>query len=99
MFRVFECWNNFSTIIDDEFIITGYEEGTGNRAGTLGAVWCLTKDEKPFKSNIKGTREYTRELWQNREALINKMGTVKFFDYTPDGKPRFGFLIAIRDYE
>jgi DNA ligase-1 len=88
--------------ITEEFEIIGMEEGTGNREGTAGSTQHVNKDGKPFNSNIKGTREFVRELWDNRDgddSAIGKEATIRFFEYTPDGIPRFPFVIAIRDYE
>ena len=52
-----------------------------------------------FNSNIKGTFEYLAEILNNREKYINKEATIKFFELTPDGIPRFPYAIAFRDYE
>ena len=35
----------------------------------------------------------------SREKYINKEATIKFFELTPDGVPRFPYAIAFRDYE
>jgi ATP-dependent DNA ligase len=85
--------------VDAEYVVTGFEEGVGNRAGTMGNVHCVTKDGKPFKSNIKGNFAYVTELWKNRNSLIGKLVTVKYFQLTPDGIPRFPYVTSIRDYE
>jgi hypothetical protein len=38
-------------------------------------------------------------MWNNRHELIGKEATVKYFNLTPDGVPRFPYVIAIRNYE
>jgi hypothetical protein len=48
-----------------------------------------------FNSNIKGTFEYVTEVFQNRDKLIGRKATVKYFNLTPDGIPRFPFVINI----
>jgi hypothetical protein len=39
------------------------------------------------------------ELLEKADDLIGKEATVKYFNLTPDGVPRFPYVIAIRDYE
>jgi len=39
------------------------------------------------------------EYLENCDDYIGKMGTVKFFNYTPDKVPRFPYLLTVRDYE
>lgn len=85
--------------IDEEYKILGYEEGKGNRAGTIKHFQFKSKTGKPFNSNVKGTFEYLADLLQNAKSLIGKKATVKYFNLTPDGVPRFPYVIAIRDYE
>ena len=35
----------------------------------------------------------------NKEKYIGKQATIKYFELTPDGIPRFPYAIAFRDYE
>jgi DNA ligase-1 len=85
--------------IDEEYTILGYDEGNGNRTGTIRNFLFKNKKGKEFTSNIKGTFEYLTELLHKAEGLIGKKATVKYFNLTPDGVPRFPIVIAIRDYE
>jgi DNA ligase-1 len=80
--------------MDEEFEIIDVVEGLGGRVGTVGALVCKI-DSRTFRSNVKGTHKYLRKLWENKENLIGKMATVKFFEYTPDKIPRFPFCIKI----
>jgi len=48
---------------------------------------------------VNGDWEYIEKLWHSREGLIGKTATVKYFELTPDGIPRFPKVIAIRDFE
>ena len=91
---------------DDEFKILEIEEGKGNRAGMAGKVKCITKDGAEFRAGIKGNMAYFRELWNNRAKLVGKMATIKYFQLTGDSVnagarnvPRFGVMLAVRDYE
>jgi len=85
--------------VDEEYTILGYEEGEGNREGTIKHFKFKNKDGRDFKSNVKGSFEYLAELLEKADNLIGKEATVKFFNLTPDGVPRFPYVIAIRDYE
>jgi DNA ligase-1 len=85
--------------VDEEYTILGYEEGKGNREGTIKHFKFKNKDGRDFNSNVKGTFEYMAELLEKADDLIGKQATVKYFNLTPDGVPRFPYVIAIRDYE
>jgi hypothetical protein len=52
-----------------------------------------------FTSTVNGTQEYLSELWSQRDDLIGKQATIKYFNLTPDGVPRFPKVIGIRDFE
>jgi ATP-dependent DNA ligase len=79
--------------IDEEFLITGFKEGVGNRSGTIGYFIMQTKDKKEFHSNVKGDMTLLRQLWKDREKYVGRQATIKFFSYTPDGIPRFPYII------
>ena len=83
------------TFIDEEYTIIDICEGEGNRTGTAGYMVFQTPDGKPFKSNVKGTWEETAEMLRNKSELIGKEATVKYFNLTPDGIPRFPYVISI----
>ena len=80
---------------DDEFTIVNVIEGIGNRAGMVGSFDMRLPDGTQFFSNIKGEHSYLKDLWVNRNSLLGKTATVKFFNYTPAGKPRFPYVIKI----
>ena len=84
--------------IDEEFEIMDVEEGVGNRAGMMGHI-ILKINGKLFHANAKGTFAYYKDLWENKQNYIGKFATLKYQNLTPDGIPRFGTVIAIRDYE
>lgn len=86
------------TFIDEEFPIVGYYEATGNDRGT--PIWeCEAPNGRRFRARPMGTLDERRELWANRDAAIGSPLTVRFFEYTDDGVPRFPVGVAIRDYE
>lgn len=84
---------------DDEYTILGYEEGRGNRAGTVKHFKFETPAGRPFTSNVKGTHAFLRDLLGVADAQVGKRATIKYFNLTPDGVPRFPYVIGIRDYE
>lgn len=84
---------------DQEFKVINVIEGEGARTGTVGAFLCQTSDGKEFKSNIKGDFDYLSSLLLIKEKLIGKMVTIKYFNLTPDGIPRFPYVIKINREE
>ncbi len=88
------------SFIDEEYIIVGFEEGNGNLTGMVGALVFESKINKDrFTASVNGGWDYLKELWKERGTLIGKEATVTYFNLTPDGKPRFPKVVAIRDYE
>lgn len=73
----------------------------GNRAGTAGYMILRLPDERTFKSNIKGPYSLLTKIWLNRKNYIGKSATCKYFNLTPDGVPRFGYVIDVarEDFE
>jgi DNA ligase-1 len=84
---------------DGEWTILGVEEGKGIREGTIGKFLFVTSDGKEFKSNLKFNHATLADMWLKKDTYIGKQATIKYFNFTPDGKPRFAYVIAIRDYE
>jgi len=84
---------------DDEFIITDILSGNGNKANIAARACGRTHQGKPFRAGIIGTETYAKWLLDNKDELIGKRGTFKFFRYTRYGIPRFAKLKIIRDYE
>jgi len=85
--------------IDEEYKIFNIVEGVGNRAGTAGYMEFHSRNGKLFKSNIKGDFTYLAQLLKEKNNLIGKMATVKYFNLTPEQVPRFPYVIGIRDFE
>jgi len=86
------------SFIDAEFEILGVIEGQGNLTGKVGKLQ-FEINGKPFESAVNGDWEYIEKLWHSREGLVGKTATVKYFELTEDGVPRFPKVIAIRDFE
>lgn len=84
---------------DDEFEILDIIEGKGRKSGMAASALMKLPDGREFNSNIKGGYKFYRELLDNKDANIGKMATIQYGNLSPDGIPRFPYLIAIRDYE
>lgn len=75
----------------DEFPVLGIEEGNGNWSGVAKVLVCALPDGRQFRATIKANRETTREMLKKPVPVE---ATVKFFNYTPDGIPRFPVAVA-----
>jgi DNA ligase-1 len=83
------------SFVDEEYTILDIVEGEGNRTGTAGYMVFETENGDTFKSNVKGTFDEVKEMWKNRKKLIGKQATIKYFNLTPAGIPRFPYVINI----
>ncbi len=81
---------------DTEAKIVGYLPGEGKHAGRLGAyVAQLLKGSKAKFGVGTGLTDEDRENPLPKGTII----TVKFFELTPDGVPRFPSFVGVRDFE
>jgi DNA ligase-1 len=87
------------SFIDEEYTILDVVEGEGNKTGMVGSFIFENKDGKRFNSSPKFNWEVCKQMWNERDTLIGKQATVKYFNLTPDNIPRFPYVTAIRDYE
>jgi DNA ligase-1 len=72
--------------VDEEFEVVAIEEGQGNWAGVAKRVTCRLPDGRTFGAGIKGSRDRGRDLLNETHHIV----TIKYFQLTPDGIPRFG---------
>ena len=81
---------------DAEAKIVGYIPGEGKHKGRLGAyvAQLLTGPKTTFGVGT-GLTDADREHPLPKGTVI----TVKFFELTPDGVPRFPSFVGVRDYE
>lgn len=84
---------------DAEFEIVDVIEGDGNRSGMMGKLVFKLPRGGTFDCDSMGNRELYRRMLQDKKKLIGMKATVRFQNYTPEGKPRFAKVRAIRDYE
>lgn len=72
--------------VDEEFEVVAIEEGVGNWSGAAKRVICRLPDGRTFGAGIKGTYDRGVELLTEKHHIV----TIKYFQLTPDGIPRFG---------
>lgn len=87
------------SFIDEEYTIVGVEEGGGNLTGMVGALVFESQKGQRFNASVNGGWDHLQGLWRNKKSLIGKDATIKYFNLTPAGVPRFPKVTAIRDYE
>ena len=73
-------------------------EGEGKDAN-LAIFECRLPNNNSFFVRPKGTYDLRRQWFEDRDNIIGKFLTVKFFDYTTDGVPFHPVGEIIRDYE
>jgi DNA ligase-1 len=85
---------------DSEFPILDICEGEGNKTGQVGYM-VFEIEGKRFKSNVKCSWEEGAEILKSKSKLIGKSATIQYFNLTPDGIPRFPYVINIarEEYE
>lgn len=75
---------------DAEFKVIEVCEGEGDWVGCAKFVWCELpnglKDDK-FKSNIDGSQEHLREVFNNREKYVGRLITVRYQELSPYRTP------------
>jgi DNA ligase-1 len=83
------------SFIDEEYIILDVVEGEGNKTGMVGSFVFENKNGKRFNASPKYNWEECKNLWNQRQELLGKSATVKYFNLTPDEVPRFPYVINI----
>ena len=95
-----KCLLKRKDFMDDEYEIIEVVEGEGNRSGMAGyAMMKNKKGYENFRTNIKGDFEFLKEMLIEKETYKGKSATIRFFGLTPDHKPRFPYMVGVRDYE
>jgi len=85
---------------ENEFAITGVEEGRGKLQGHVGAFKCVTEDGKEFLAKMSGDTANLKKYFEDHSTWLGKQLTVQFQGLTgASGVPRFPVGKAIRDYE
>jgi len=77
--------------ITDEFRVVKMLEGKGNWAGYTKHFILAKPDGTEFGSGVRGTQEVLKKLWEN--GKVPDWATLRYFNETPDGIPRFPVVI------
>ncbi len=80
---------------DSEYKVVSCEEGRGKFANC--AIWvCETKKKQRFNCVFKGTMEVRQSQLRNANKYIGRFLTIRYFNLTDDGVPRFPVGIVFR---
>lgn len=77
--------------ITDEFQVVTMLEGKGNWAGYTKHFVLSKPDGTHFGAGVRGTQEVLKKLWEDGKAP--DWATLRYFNETPDGIPRFPVVI------
>ena len=80
--------------LDSEFKVIGYKAGKGKFENV--PIFLLRCDGGEFEAVPKGDQGLREDYLRNAESYIGSLATVRFFEYTADGIPRFPVLIDFR---
>jgi DNA ligase-1 len=83
---------------DAEFRIVGGKDGQGREEGLI-IFQCDNGKGNLFDVRPRGSHEERAQMFKNLDDFIGKELTVRFFEYSEDGVPRFPVGIVVRDYE
>jgi ATP-dependent DNA ligase len=81
--------------MDEEFTILDIESGKGQLSEIAARLILQLPNGETFNSALNCNHEEMSRIFVNKESIIGRQATVKFFDYTPDGKPRFPKVVVI----
>lgn len=80
--------------MSEEFEVLDIVPGLGNKSNMAASALLRMPNGEMSSATVKGSFAYCREVLLEREELIGKQATAEFFNYTPDGKLRFGRIKA-----
>lgn len=80
--------------IDHEFEIIGWKVGKG-KFSNVPTFLLTMPDKSTFEAVPKGDEARRLEYLQEADNLIGKFATIRFFEYTADGVPRFPVLVSV----
>lgn len=83
---------------DGEYEVVAINEGKGNRSGMAGFITYRLLDGRTFDSGIRGSHDYARQLLKDAPLYEGAVGTVRYFNLTPSGIPRFPITVALHPH-
>lgn len=88
-------------MLDIDLEVIGYEEGSGNFSGMLGAFLVRYKEGNIVKVGSGFSKELRQEIWKNPDAYIGKIISVQYFEETVNQQGgislRFPVYLDLRD--
>ncbi len=86
---------------DAEFKVVNVLEGKpiikANKTYNVAIYECVTNEGRRFTCTAPGTMQEKHDAWVNRAAALEKMLTVKFFNFTPDNIPFLPVALRLRE--
>lgn len=80
--------------ITDEFKVARVEEGAGNWRGYAKRFVFLLEDGRECGAGVRGNQATLKKLWEDvQRGLTPDWCTVRYFEPTPSGMPRFPVVI------
>lgn len=80
--------------LDAEYEVLRIEEGQGNWAGFAKRAVLRLPDGREFGAGIKGDQAFTKQLL---DGPTPQTATIRYFQLTPDGVPRFPVATAFHE--
>ena len=77
--------------ITEEFEVISMEEGQGNWSGHTKRFILRLADGREVGAGVRGNQDQLSKLWESQETP--SWATLRYFDLTPDGIPRFPVVI------
>ena len=88
-------------MLDIDLEVVGYEEGSGNFSGMLGAFLVRYKEGNIVKVGSGFSKELRQEIWKNPDAYIGRVISVQYFEETVNQQGgislRFPVYLDLRD--
>jgi len=85
---------------DDEFKVTGSQNGTGKLDGYVGSWICVTDSGKEFRAKQEGAlKDIPKFHSPAARAAVGQWLTVRYQNLTKDGVPRFPVAVRFRRAE
>lgn len=80
--------------IDEEATVISTYEGEGKHTGRIGGIVCVRDSGEEFRCGSG----FTDEQRENPPKVGDKV-TIRYFELSKDGIPRFPIFVTVRDYE
>lgn len=80
------------SFMEEEFVVKSISEGIGNWAGAAKTAEVILPSGIISSVGITGTYDHLMDVLINQDIYVNGIATVKFQNFTPEGKLRFGVI-------